>query len=283
MRKHPLSSVVLLAAAARAAESAAAADNCTSDFWQRPTRLRLALVRHGESLNNVHEAVSEAAYHAHRQADPDLSPRGFKQAQLLGAFLGDAVRSRFLDVHPIDELWVSPVKRTLQTMAPAAEALGMAPRVKTDCFEAGGIYDADPTYTSFTPRGGLARDEMRALFPTYELPETVTSAGWYTGAGKETDDECRARCARVADELRATARALDADRNVVLVAHYDFICALLDALVVPERAHRGPFLGWKHYNTGITVLDITAAGQVTVFVLNAVAHLLHEDALVSGF
>ena len=68
-RARLLSAIVLLAAGARAAESAAAADNCTSDFWQRPTRLRLALVRHGESENNVHEAVSEAAYVAqgHRQ------------------------------------------------------------------------------------------------------------------------------------------------------------------------------------------------------------------------
>ena len=87
----------------------------------------------------------------------------------------------------------------------------------------------------------------------------------------------------ISTQVRATASGLKDSRNVLVVAHYDFICALLDALVVPERAHRGPFLGWKHYNTGITVLDITAAGQVTVFVLNAVAHLLHEDALVSGF
>ena len=76
---------------------------------------------------------------------------------------------------------------------------------------------------------------------------------------------------------------LDADKQLVLVAHYDFICALLDALVVPERAHRGPFVGWKHYNTGITVLDITVDGRVTISAQNAVAHLLHDDALVSGF
>ena len=44
-RARLLSAIVLLAAGARAAESAAAAENCTSDFWQRPTRLRLALVR----------------------------------------------------------------------------------------------------------------------------------------------------------------------------------------------------------------------------------------------
>ena len=165
-RARLLSAIVLLAAGARAAESAAAAENCTSDFWQRPTRLRLALVRHGESENNVHEAVSEAAYVAHREADPALSPRGARQAALLGAFLADAARARFLGVHPIDELWVSPVKRTLQTAAPAAAALGLAPRVRTDCFEAGGIYDADATYTAFAPRGGLTRDEMRSQFPT---------------------------------------------------------------------------------------------------------------------
>ena len=52
-------------------------------------RLRVALVRHGESMNNVHEAKSWLAYTTNREPDPDLSPRGFEQAQLLGEYLKD--------------------------------------------------------------------------------------------------------------------------------------------------------------------------------------------------
>ena len=152
-------------------------------------------------MNNVFEAEGEDAYVARRTPDPDLSPRGFVQAQQLGAFLGDLNASSLLGIHPVHELWVSPVKRTLQTMQPTALSLGLPPKVRLDCFEAGGIYHNDATYTSFEARGGLTRSEMVRMFPLIELPAGVTEHGWYPPAGtrdgKETEDECRARVAGV--------------------------------------------------------------------------------------
>lgn len=161
---------------------ATANDTCEPpEAWSRPRRLRLALVRHGESLNNVLEAQGEVTYRNGRLADPDLSPQGFEQANHLGSFLSDSNRAAVLGLHPIDELWVmlnrfmfslrslipalislqvSPVKRTLQTMKPTALALNMAPRVMTQCFEAGGIYDAFENYTK-------ARFRMLTTFLTF--------------------------------------------------------------------------------------------------------------------
>lgn len=153
-------------------------------------------------------------------------------------------------MQPITGLWVSPVKRTLQTMAPLAAKTGLSPRVHTRCFEAGGIYDADPTYTSFEPRGGLSRAAMSEMFPTYEIPPTVTEDGWYQGGGRESDDACRARAAEVVAEFKEYAAALAANEQVVLVVHYDFICAFLDALVVPAAGAIGEFTNWKNFNTG---------------------------------
>ena len=45
----------------------------------------------------------------------------------------------------VDELWVSPVKRTLMTMAPVVAAIakskkGVKAKVKSACFENGGMY-----------------------------------------------------------------------------------------------------------------------------------------------
>ena len=44
-------------------------------------------------------------------------------------------------------------------------------------------------------------------------------------------------------ELLRFAATSSADKNVICVAHYDFICALLDELVVLERTGsvKGPF------------------------------------------
>ena len=91
----------------------------------------------------------------------------------------------------------------------------------------------------------MTRIQMAAAHPTYVLPSEVTDDGWYRGPGKETDDECRARAKRVLERVRATASGLKDSRNVLVVAHYDFISAFLDAILVPETT--GEFARWRHH------------------------------------
>lgn len=114
--------------AGRAASTEACDEHLEMDYFhQRATRLRVALVRHGESMNNVH--MAQGRYKSERVADPDLSPRGYEQAEALGAFVSDESRSGFLGFHPLHELWVSPHRRTLLTVKPAAARLKLAPEV----------------------------------------------------------------------------------------------------------------------------------------------------------
>ena len=47
--------------------------------WDRPTRLRIVLIRHAESANNVFAAMGPEMYKANRMPDPPLSPRGLEQ------------------------------------------------------------------------------------------------------------------------------------------------------------------------------------------------------------
>jgi broad specificity phosphatase PhoE len=244
------------------------------------TRLRLGLVRHGESMNNVHTA--NGTYKTGRVADPELSARGRRQAEVLGAFLGNASKAGFLGLRELDEIWVSPHKRTLDTAAPTVQALGLAPRVVTDIFEAGGIYDASDSYDAFVAQGGMTRAEMAAAHPTYVLPADVTDEGWYRLPGRESDDECRARAKRVLEHVRTTAAELEASRNVLVVAHYDFISAFLDAILVPETS--GEFVRWRHHNSAVTVLDIETTGDVALVKVNAAPHIYEADeGLLSGF
>jgi len=266
-----------------AIDSSGCAGECYADgTYQRGARLRLGLVRHGESMNNVHEA--QGTYKTGRVADPELSPRGRRQAEVLGAFLGNTSKAEYFGLGKIDEIWVSPHRRTLDTAAPAAKATGLAPRVYTDIFEAGGIYDANDAYDAFVARGGMTRAEMQAAHPTYVLPDAVDATGWYRGPGKESDDECRARAKRVLERVRATASALEGkSRNVLVVAHYDFISAFLDAVLVPETT--GEFARWRHHNTAVTVIDIEqATGEVAFMKVNAAPHIYEADeGLLSGF
>ena len=68
----------------------------------------LRLIRHAEPAYVVDNTMFN---------DPELTPRGHRQAALL------ATR----DWGRVDELWVSPMVRAQQTAAPVAEALGLEP------------------------------------------------------------------------------------------------------------------------------------------------------------
>ena len=97
------------------------------------------------------------------------------------------------------------------------------------------------------------------------------------------------------------AAALSDRKTLVIVCHYDFICAILDAILLPETT--GHFARWRHHNTALTVVDISAATgevggrcgvfldgrraalaiQVTFVKQNEAAHLLEHPELLSGF
>ena len=112
----------------------------------------------GESANNTLSGESEAAYKSGRVADPPITPRGEAQARALAAHLaplpppppgdddeepaaggppsvGGASAPHPLVSGRIAHLYVSPMRRTLMTIAPLARATGLRPRVIADAYE----------------------------------------------------------------------------------------------------------------------------------------------------
>eukprot|EP00756_Hemistasia_phaeocysticola_P046129 Hpha_TRINITY_DN19899_c0_g1::TRINITY_DN19899_c0_g1_i1::g.132150::m.132150 len=123
----------------------------------RPFRLRLALVRHGESENNIKEVADPEHYQMLREADPELSTLGRQQAEAVGHWFED--KSASMLVQPVHTVWVSPTLRTLQTCLPVARGLGVNPMVQTDIFESGGVYKLDPESGAYVATGGCGRGE----------------------------------------------------------------------------------------------------------------------------
>lgn len=232
--------------------------------------LRLVLVRHGESLNNViaaREGITREQFEASREADPNLSELGLRQAESLGRFLvGDTPDgTRREEILPIGALYVSPVKRAMRTLSPAARLLGLSPQVWTDCFEVGGIYHVDGTSCR-----GITRAEMHELFPTYLLPEDVTAEGWYTLSGRETDEQAHRRAEGTAQRLRLLAgSAARPEGTLLLLTHHDQLNLLLKKLLRDEATD------FVHANTGISCLDLGADGNASVVFLNCTDHLAH--------
>ena len=148
-------------------------------------------------MNNVFAAEGIESYNKNRMADPPLSDIGERQADCIGQFFADKTASALLQ--PIDALWVSPHRRTLQTCAPAAASLDhLVPMVWPLCHELGGIYESFDNNTRREGRGGFSRAEMMASWPTYLLPEDVTEDGWYdVSLNCESTQHCRQRANKV--------------------------------------------------------------------------------------
>ena len=91
----------------------------------------LFIIRHGESANNALANIKD------RQVDPPLTDLGEQQAEKLARFLTDGYIPELTNPNAannkikmrqgfgITSLNVSPMYRTLQTVQPVAESLGL--------------------------------------------------------------------------------------------------------------------------------------------------------------
>jgi broad specificity phosphatase PhoE len=241
--------------------------------------LRVILVRHGESQNNLYQEISVEAYESNRVCDPSISDRGRQQAQSVADYL---VNGNNVLLKEIDEIHVSPMRRTLQTAAPIALALPNVPvKVVTDIYEILGVYDGDKG------QPGMSRSKMQAQFPGYELPDSVTEAGWFNLATRESYRQGQQRCKQVWQRLRDMADALSNDMCILMVVHGDFTDALLQAAFgmlqeepKPEndstKGSSQKIWVFPTWNAAITALDIRcgdAEKRPTLMFLNSVAHL----------
>jgi probable phosphoglycerate mutase len=92
-------------------------------FALPPGATDLLIVRHGESAPARPDAPAPTV---DGHSDPDLAPEGARQAQRLAERLAH---------EQIDAIYVTTLRRTVQTAAPLAERLGLEPIVEPDLRE----------------------------------------------------------------------------------------------------------------------------------------------------
>ena len=228
----------------------------------RRPRLRVCMIRHGESHNNV----LGADFLEKRVADPELTELGQQQAAAMGSFVASAPPL----IAPIDELYVSPMRRTLMTMVPLAEATGLSPTVWGDIYEYGGCHlkgQGEP---------GLSPAQISQDFPNYTAEpgsHGLREDGWYgTELSKESVEQCVCRAGIVANRLREIAAGLEEDRTIAMVMHFDFIDVLLRQCLsadgVPMFGTQRPGSVFHSYNCSMSVLDLSGDGSVNMLFTN---------------
>ena len=218
-------------------------------FRRPPGSTELLLVRHGESEPMV---PGKPFPRVDGHGDPALAPVGRRQADLLADRLSG---------HPVDAIYVTTLRRTVQTAAPLAARLGIEPRVEPDLREVhlgeweGGIY-----------RQRVAEGDPLAV-------RMYVEQRWDVIPGAESAESLRERVRGALDRIVAA----HPDERVVVVCHGGVIGEILAQVAQTERAFT--FVGCD--NASISQV-VAINGHWILRRFNDTAHLdamRHDDDL----
>ncbi len=210
--------------------------------------IRLLLVRHGRVDFDSQDFRDSPRG---RQWDPPLDEKGRQQADLLTA--------RLSSMAPPVAMFVSPLRRCLETIEPYSRAIDRRAVVDDGLSEVHiGEWEGVRFEDIFAANRDVIRRRIHDQQPMFNM-----------APGAETGAELRARVIPAVERLLGTARAEAAseDGNVLMVTHGGVINAYLghvmgieqDMFFIPE-------------NTSVSTVDADGDGRRMRF-LNDVAHL----------
>jgi probable phosphoglycerate mutase len=160
-------------------------------FQAPPASTELILVRHGESQPAVE---SEPFPLVDGHGDPSLSPEGTEQAARVCARLA---------TERIDAIYVTTLRRTLETASALAELLGLTPQVEPDLRE---VYLGEW-------EGGQFRQRVAELDPI--AVRMMEEERWDVIPGAEPGPDFSARVRRGVERIAAACP----DQRVAVFAH----------------------------------------------------------------
>jgi len=194
--------------------------------------MRLYLIRHGQSVNNL--IWTETQSDKGRSFDPELTTLGYAQAECVAEFLREELSTRlplmglYNDAARPKILYTSLMTRAVETGRVIARVLGVPLIGLSEAFESGGLFFADEATGERRGMAGPNRAHFEKHFPELELPGAVGSAGWYNRPAEPSEDR-PVRVRGVWGELMA--RHGESDDVIGLITHGGFYNHLLANLL----------------------------------------------------
>ena len=209
-------------------------------------KTQIVFIRHGESCGNVGLATPEGFH----PDDPPLTENGFRQAQKLAACF---------EKGEIAHIYASPLTRTVQTVYPTAEKLGMRIELLPDLMEVD------------TRIAGCEREMLERDFP---LAIPCTSEPTPTGdtlllSGNETPEALAARAKRCINYIR---NRYNNGETVIVVSHGTYFGYLIRECL---EIGCGETFNWEVDNCSATCVVLRKDGRKPLLrTANYTTHLL---------
>lgn len=231
--------------------------------------LQLYFIRHGQSTNNAWWQESDRdTYLGGRDADPDLTEKGQKQAQYLADHLAKPVTTDEFDSQNrhgfgLTHLYCSLMIRAVKTGQAIAEKTGVDLVAMPEVHETGGMFvgDVEGGEAVFTGVPGPGRSFFKTHFPNLVIPKDLTEEGWWN-RDKEDREEYQGRAHRVIQQL------LDAhqgqDHRVGIVMHGGIFARIITGLFDVQAEDYWFLMN----NCAITRVDVEDDGHVRLVYLN---------------
>ncbi|MGO8672381.1 MAG: histidine phosphatase family protein [Capsulimonadaceae bacterium] len=188
--------------------------------------MELFLVRHAQSQANAGLT---------RNLDSELTPLGRLQAE---------ATARGLAGHGITRVFVSPLRRTLATVAPICRRIGLRAEVLPDICEY--FSPNHPEYRTFP---GLSAAEIAAGYPFAGIPADFPRDRPWWPQEFENPATAYARAERTRDLL--LARYGKTDEKLLIVSHADPIGWLIEAFL-----RSGPVIGGPAWTDNCAIAEL---------------------------
>lgn len=195
-------------------------------------KTQIVFIRHGESFGNVGLATPEGFH----PDDPPLTENGLQQAQKLAACF---------EKGEIAHIYASPLTRTVQTVYPTAEKLGMRIELLPDLMEVD------------TRIPGCEREMLERDFPL-AIPctsEPTPTGGTLLLSGNETPEALTARAKRCIDYIRNN---YSGGETVIVVSHGTYFGYLIRECL---EIGCGDTFNWEVDNCSATCVVLRKDGR----------------------
>jgi 2,3-bisphosphoglycerate-dependent phosphoglycerate mutase len=214
-------------------------------------------IRHAQSENNL--LLTRTGSFTGRSEDPDLTPVGRQQAEVLAQFLQQHGQTAPASVTAHDpqnvggfsftHLYCRLMLRSVATGTVLSRTLGLPLVAWEDLHETGGIHQKDEQTGERVGLPGRNRAYFEIHHPNLVLPESLGEEGWWNRPFEEVEHRSL-RARRVVNDF--LERHGDSDARVAVVSHGGFYNHLLRAILnIPEEAS----LWFTLNNTAITRID----------------------------